>query len=36
MLASAESLWVTVVACGASFVCGMWLKNRIMNWISRG
>ena len=30
-----ENLWMSVVACGASFVCGMWLKDRILSWIGK-
>ena len=36
MLASTEDFWVTLVACGVAFVAGMWLKDRIMSWISKG
>jgi len=31
-----DSFWITIVACAISFVAGMWLKNRIMSWITKG
>ena len=37
MLATISSdFWYTIVACGVAFVAGMWLKDRIMSWISKG
>ena len=33
---TSDGFWITIVACAVSFVAGMWLKDRIMSWISRG
>ena len=31
-----DNIWITVVIAGIAFVCGMWLKARIMSWIGKG